>query len=66
VCSTGGKYRVLRNHDMPDGAKEIGLVYTPEDAVSLIVAHLPDGCGPAIVGTAEDLHKTTPGQDAHS
>lgn len=33
----------------------LGETETVEEAVKLIVANLPEGCGPAIIGTADDL-----------
>lgn len=33
----------------------IGTAGTAEDAISLVIDHLPAGCGPAVAGTAADL-----------
>ncbi|MFD9221871.1 DUF6193 family natural product biosynthesis protein [Streptomyces sp. NPDC060064] len=33
----------------------LGEVNTVEEAFALVVANLPEGCGPAIVGTARDV-----------
>ncbi|MFD9290265.1 DUF6193 family natural product biosynthesis protein [Streptomyces sp. NPDC060030] len=41
-------------HRQSDGAL-LGEPETVEEAVALIVANLPDDCGPAIDGTADDL-----------
>lgn len=46
-----GGYRVRRESDHT----VIGEVGTVEEAYELIAANLPDGCGPAIDGTPEDL-----------
>ncbi|MFD9221876.1 DUF6193 family natural product biosynthesis protein [Streptomyces sp. NPDC060064] len=47
----GGGFTVIR---LSDGVT-LGETETVEEAVELIVANLPEGCGPAIVGTANDL-----------
>ncbi|MFE7106138.1 DUF6193 family natural product biosynthesis protein [Streptomyces sp. NPDC057575] len=47
----GGGFMVIRNSD----GTVLGEPETVEEAVDLIVANLPDGCGPAIDGTADDL-----------
>ncbi|PVC84455.1 hypothetical protein DBP20_18660 [Streptomyces sp. CS131] len=47
----GGGYQVRRQ---PDQAL-LGVVDTLEEAYVLIATSLPDGCGPAIDGTADDL-----------
>ncbi|MFF7648965.1 DUF6193 family natural product biosynthesis protein [Streptomyces sp. NPDC007983] len=39
----------------PLGGATLGVVDTPEEAFELVVANLPEGCGPAIEGTAADL-----------
>lgn len=46
-----GGYQVLRHSD----GKVLGEPDTLEEAVDLIAATLPEGCGPAIIGTAADL-----------
>ncbi|WP_328866441.1 DUF6193 family natural product biosynthesis protein [Streptomyces sp. NBC_00341] len=46
-----GGYRVRRESDHT----LIGVVETVEEAYELITANLPEGCGPAIGGTSEDL-----------
>lgn len=33
----------------------LGEVDTVEEAYALVVANLPEGCGPAIIGTADDV-----------
>ncbi|QIS11556.1 DUF6193 family natural product biosynthesis protein [Nocardia arthritidis] len=53
-----GRYRVVRQGIPHREPVELGLVDTPDEAVALLVAHLPDNCGPAIDGTAEDLDRT--------
>ncbi|GAB3203450.1 DUF6193 family natural product biosynthesis protein [Nocardia tengchongensis] len=50
-----GTFKVMRTHNMVTGPKMIGVGVTAAEAVTLIAAHLPEGCGPAIDGTAEDL-----------
>lgn len=62
ICPIDGRYLVLRSSHMPDGPSEIGLVDTAGDAAALVVAYLPDGCGPAINGTAEELRRSMPEQ----
>ncbi len=47
----GGGYRIRRESDRTT----LGEVDTLEEAYALIAASLPDGCGPAIDGTADDL-----------
>ncbi|MEI5036220.1 DUF6193 family natural product biosynthesis protein [Streptomyces sp. S1A(2023)] len=46
-----GGYRVCRE----SGKTLLGEVDTVEEAYALIAASLPDGCGPTIDGTADDL-----------
>ncbi|MFY0511265.1 DUF6193 family natural product biosynthesis protein [Streptomyces anulatus] len=46
-----GGYRVRRESDKT----MLGEVDTVEEAYELIAASLPDGCGPAIDGTPDDL-----------
>ncbi|MFI1449525.1 DUF6193 family natural product biosynthesis protein [Streptomyces virginiae] len=46
-----GGYRVRRQSD----STLLGVTETAEEAYRLIAAHLPEGCGPAIDGTANDL-----------
>ncbi|MFI8392110.1 DUF6193 family natural product biosynthesis protein [Streptomyces sp. NPDC085540] len=46
-----GGYRVRRQSDNT----LLGVTETVEEAYRLIVAHLPEGCGPAIDGTANHL-----------
>ncbi|MFC9943090.1 DUF6193 family natural product biosynthesis protein [Streptomyces pratensis] len=48
--SVGG-YRVRRESDRT----LIGVTATVEEAYELIAANLPDNCGPAVVGTADNL-----------
>lgn len=47
----GGGFVVIRNSD----GTTLGEPETVEEAIDLIVANLPEGCGPAIDGTADDL-----------
>jgi hypothetical protein len=47
----GGGFIVIRHSD---GAV-LGEPDTVEEAVELIVSNLPDGCGPAVIGTADDV-----------
>ncbi|WP_455352651.1 DUF6193 family natural product biosynthesis protein [Streptomyces sp. SYSU K217416] len=53
----GGGFRVLRMWE-PRGSDRhvVGEADSPTEAVALVVAHLPAGCGPAIDGTADDLN----------
>ncbi|MDX3373334.1 DUF6193 family natural product biosynthesis protein [Streptomyces cyaneofuscatus] len=46
-----GGYRVRRESDKT----LLGEVDTVEKAYELVAAHLPEGCGPAIDGTPDDL-----------
>lgn len=46
-----GGYRVRRESDKT----LLGEVETVEDAYELIASNLPDGCGPAVDGTPDDL-----------
>ncbi|PHQ48054.1 hypothetical protein BLA24_31890 [Streptomyces cinnamoneus] len=48
---------VVRRLDRPNGADDaiVGYTDTLEDAVALVAANLPPGCGPAIQGTPDDL-----------
>ena len=55
-----GRYSVVRPGSPPRGKGEIGLADTPQEAVALLQAHLPDNCGPATDGTVEDHDKTDP------
>lgn len=47
----GGGFIVIRHSD---GAV-LGEPDTVEEAVELIVRNLPAGCGPAVIGTADDV-----------
>ncbi|KQX37178.1 hypothetical protein ASD97_08980 [Streptomyces sp. Root63] len=47
----GGGFMVVRQSD----GTVLGEPETVEEAVALIAAHLPEGCGPAIDGSANDL-----------
>ncbi|MEU9012897.1 DUF6193 family natural product biosynthesis protein [Streptomyces sp. NPDC048479] len=50
-------YRMVRSGYQVT-ARSIGIlgeVDTVEEAFALVVANLPEGCGPAIVGTARDV-----------
>jgi hypothetical protein len=44
----------------PYGTGHIADAGTAAEAVAIVVAHLPTGCGPAIDGTAEDLDQLPP------
>ncbi|MFD9221872.1 DUF6193 family natural product biosynthesis protein [Streptomyces sp. NPDC060064] len=46
-----GGYRVRRESDKT----VLGETETVQEAIDLIAANLPEGCGPAIDGTADDL-----------
>ncbi|WP_082317595.1 DUF6193 family natural product biosynthesis protein [Streptomyces sp. NRRL WC-3549] len=46
-----GGYRVC----LDSGRTVLGEVDTVEEAYELVAANLPDGCGPAIDGTPDDL-----------
>ncbi|MFD4143430.1 DUF6193 family natural product biosynthesis protein [Streptomyces sp. NPDC058572] len=48
---SGGGFMVIRHSD----GVTLGEPDTIEEAIELIVANLPEGCGPAIIGTADDL-----------
>lgn len=54
-----GTYRVVWWHDRSPDGPAIGEADNPHEAVALIIAHLPDKCGPAVVGTANDLDSPT-------
>ncbi|WP_237505225.1 MULTISPECIES: DUF6193 family natural product biosynthesis protein [unclassified Streptomyces] len=56
-----GGYRVRRESDNT----LLGEVDTVEAAYALIAATLPEGCGPAVVGTPEDLRPQRPPLPAH-
>ncbi|CAH9416057.1 hypothetical protein SGL43_03079 [Streptomyces globisporus] len=47
----GGGFMVIRQSD----GTVLGEPETVEEAVALIVANLPEGCGPAIDGSVHDL-----------
>ncbi|MGW0803621.1 DUF6193 family natural product biosynthesis protein [Nonomuraea sp. NPDC002799] len=51
---TDGTYRVTWRDRSPDGPA-IAEADTPHEAVAVVIAHLPDNCGPAVAGTANDL-----------
>ncbi|WP_308118142.1 DUF6193 family natural product biosynthesis protein [Streptomyces buecherae] len=46
-----GGYRVSG----PDRGETVGFAATAQDAVAMVVQRLPAGCGPAFVGTPEEL-----------
>ncbi|WP_406303169.1 DUF6193 family natural product biosynthesis protein [Streptomyces sp. NBC_00885] len=48
---SGGGFQVVRESD----GVNLGEPTTLEEAFALVVANLPEGCGPAIIGTADDL-----------
>ncbi|MFJ5900130.1 DUF6193 family natural product biosynthesis protein [Streptomyces sp. NPDC093064] len=49
--AAGGKYLVAG----PLRIESVGPAATPEQAVAMVVDRLPPGCGPAFVGTPEEL-----------
>ncbi|MET7305341.1 DUF6193 family natural product biosynthesis protein [Embleya sp. NPDC005575] len=55
--AVGGGYRVSG----PLRGEVVGPVATPEQAVAMVVERLPPACGPAFVGTPEELalHEAT-------
>ncbi|MEV6073329.1 DUF6193 family natural product biosynthesis protein [Nocardia sp. NPDC052001] len=55
VSDYGGGFDVIRTPKMVAGPRMIGVGVTVSEAVALIAAHLPHGCGPAIEATAENL-----------
>ncbi|MFD9006458.1 DUF6193 family natural product biosynthesis protein [Streptomyces sp. NPDC059582] len=48
-----GRFRV----HSPRGGAVIGETETAEEAVALVMTHLPDGLGPAVAGTADALDR---------
>ncbi|MEV0241721.1 DUF6193 family natural product biosynthesis protein [Streptomyces sp. NPDC050674] len=49
-------FRVRRLHEpLGSGRERIGGPVTADEAVELVAAHLPPGCGPALDGTPDDL-----------
>lgn len=61
VTPVDGRYRVTWwKTRSPHGPADIGEADDPRDAVALVAAHLPPGCGPAVAGTADDLDKSDP------
>ncbi|MFB8003572.1 DUF6193 family natural product biosynthesis protein [Nocardia sp. NPDC056000] len=56
VSDNAGGFDVIRTPQMAAGPRMIGVGVSVADAVALIAAHLPHGCGRAIEGTAENLH----------
>ncbi|MBW5483994.1 hypothetical protein GPJ59_19440 [Streptomyces bambusae] len=46
----GGGYQITRH-----GEGRLGETATAEEAYALVVAHLPERCGPAVIGTEADL-----------
>lgn len=58
VTPVDGGYRVTGwRTGSPGGPVAMGETDNPRDAVALVVARLPPGCGPAVPGTADDLDK---------
>ncbi|WP_107091703.1 DUF6193 family natural product biosynthesis protein [Streptomyces sp. MMG1533] len=52
----GERFRVLRLHEpRGSGREEVGEADTADEAVALVVAHLPAGCGPAVDATPDVL-----------
>jgi uncharacterized protein DUF6193 len=59
ITPANGRYRVTWwTTRSPRGTAKIGEDDNPHDAVAMVVARLPNGCGPAVVGTADDFDKT--------
>lgn len=59
ITPANGRYRVTWwKTRSPHGLADIGEADNPDDAVAVVVASLPHGCGPAVAGTADDLDKT--------
>ncbi len=54
-----GTYRVVWWHDRSPDGPAIEEADNAHDAVAVVIAHLPDGCGPAVAGTASDLDSPT-------
>ncbi len=52
---TNGKYRITWWHDRSPDGPAIAVADSPYDAVAVVIAHLPDNCGPAVAGAANDL-----------
>ncbi|MFD9221873.1 DUF6193 family natural product biosynthesis protein [Streptomyces sp. NPDC060064] len=48
---SGGGFQVVGESD----GVNLGEPATLEEAFALVVASLPEGCGPAVIGTADDL-----------
>lgn len=53
-----GTYRVVWWHDRSPDGPAIAEADNPHDAVALVIAHLPNDCGPAVAGTANDLDRS--------
>ncbi|MEV5729067.1 MULTISPECIES: DUF6193 family natural product biosynthesis protein [Streptomyces] len=52
----GRLFRVVRLHEpRGSGREQIGGPVTADEAVELVAAHLPAGCGPALDGTPDVL-----------
>ncbi|MET7388928.1 DUF6193 family natural product biosynthesis protein [Streptomyces sp. NPDC005529] len=45
----------------PKRNETVGSAATAQEAVAMVIQHLPDGCGPAFIGTPEELaaHEAT-------
>ncbi|MEV5575163.1 DUF6193 family natural product biosynthesis protein [Spirillospora sp. NPDC052269] len=57
----GGTYRVVWWHEIGSDVRAVEEVGGAEAAVALVVASLPDDCGPAVAGNAHDLGKPAAG-----
>jgi hypothetical protein len=56
ITPLNGSYRVTGwKTRSPRGSADIGEANSPQEAIALVLAHLPHNCGPAIDGTADDL-----------
>ncbi|MFG2820890.1 DUF6193 family natural product biosynthesis protein [Kitasatospora sp. NPDC048365] len=63
ITPANGRYRVTWWHTRsPHGPADIGEAESPDEAVALVLAHLPHNCGPAVAGTAHDLDRSDSGQ----
>lgn len=51
----GGGYRVEQPISGPYDTERIGDVSTAQEGVAMVVDRLPPGCGPAFIGTQEEL-----------
>jgi hypothetical protein len=56
----GHRFTAFWGPNSPYGTGHIADSGTAAEAVAIMLAHLPAGCGPAIDGTADDLDELTP------